>query len=106
MPLGVDNLIERAWEVYERFQRANGQSVDEPSFVGGFLSCYAIITGRLDVGISEEDQGKPGSVLAILERIQRDAEEIRTKVIQTNSEALANDAIQRAVDGMHRKLGV
>lgn len=88
MPLGVDNLIEKSWAVFEKFQRRNGQSVDEPSFVGGFMSCYGIIVGTVDVGLTEEQMREPGIVLAILERMQRDIEDIRTKVISTHHDAM------------------
>lgn len=88
MPLGVDNLIEKSWAVFEKFQRANGQTVDEPSFVGGFMSCYGIIVGTVDVGLTEEQMHEPGIVLALLERMQRDIEDIRTKVISTQHDVM------------------
>lgn len=49
-----DNLIDKAWDVFEKVQRQNGSpSPDEVSFVGGFTACFGIITGRVDVGLDE-----------------------------------------------------
>lgn len=53
----MDNLIDKAWNVFERVQRQNGSpSPDEVSFVGGFIACFGIVTGRVDVGL---DQNAP-----------------------------------------------
>lgn len=49
-----NNLIDRAWDVFEKVQRQNGSpSPDEVSFVGGFIACFGIITGKVDVGLDE-----------------------------------------------------
>lgn len=50
----TENLIDRAWDVFERVQKQNGSpSRDEVSFVGGFTACFGIITGRVDIGLDE-----------------------------------------------------
>lgn len=50
-----ENLIDRAWDVFEKVQRKNGSPTpDEVSFVGGFTACFGIITGRVDVGLDED----------------------------------------------------
>lgn len=47
-----NNLIDRAWDVFEKVQRRNGSpSPDEVSFVGGFCACFGILTGRVDIGL-------------------------------------------------------
>lgn len=52
-----NNLIDKAWDVFERGQKKNGSpSPDEVSFVGGFIACFGIITGKVDVGL---DQSAP-----------------------------------------------
>lgn len=50
-----NNLIDRAWDVFERVQKRNGSpSPDEVSFVGGFTACFGIITGRVDIGLDQD----------------------------------------------------
>lgn len=50
----TENLIDRAWDVFERVQKRQGAPYpDEVSFVGGFTACFGIITGRVDVGLDE-----------------------------------------------------
>ena len=49
------NLIEKAYEVAARTQRKIGEpSPDEVSFVMGFIACFGILTGRVDIGIDED----------------------------------------------------
>jgi hypothetical protein len=53
----MHNVIDRAWDVFEKVQRKNGSPTpDEVSFVGGFIACFGIVTGRVDVGL---DQNAP-----------------------------------------------
>lgn len=50
----AENLLDRAWDVFDRVQRENGSpSPDEVSFVGGFTACFGILTGRVDIGLDE-----------------------------------------------------
>lgn len=50
-------LLDQAYEVFCKIQRANGSPVpDEVSFVGGFMACFGIITGKVDIGL---DQNAP-----------------------------------------------
>ena len=44
-----ENLIDQGFEVFERVQRKHGQTSDEVSFVGGWMTCFGILTGRVDV---------------------------------------------------------
>jgi hypothetical protein len=81
----AENLIERGWEVYEHHQRERGVSTDEVSFVGGFMSCYGILTGRVDVGMP------PGTpVLKMFELIQKNLDEYRERVIVGQAEDRRN----------------
>lgn len=73
---GEENLIERSWAVFEKHQRDRGVSTDEVSFVGGFASCYGMLTGRVDIGLPQDT-----SVLKAFEMVQRDLEQFRSKVI-------------------------
>lgn len=51
------NLIDRAWDVFDRVQKQNrAPTPDEVSFVGGFIACFGIITGKVDIGL---DQNAP-----------------------------------------------
>lgn len=50
-----ENLIDRAWDVFEKVQRKNGSpSPDEVSFVGGFMACFGVLTGKLDIGLDQD----------------------------------------------------
>lgn len=79
------NLIEKCWEVYEKHQRARGVQTDEVSFVGGFMSCYGVLTGRVDIGLPADT-----SMLKMLEIIQRELEDKRTRVIGAQREERKN----------------
>ena len=70
------DLIERSWEVFDAVQRKNGlPAPDEVSFVGGFMTCFAMVMGRVP--------GIPDSFthLQRLERIQKELEMRRDKAL-------------------------
>ncbi len=71
-----ENLVDRGWEVFERVQRAMGQTSDEASFVGGFATCFGILTGRVDVGLS-----KDATVMQGFEFVQKNLEDYRQRVL-------------------------
>lgn len=75
------NLIERAWSVYDEHQRKRGVSTDEVSFVGGFMSCFGMLTGRVDIGMPPDTP-----MLKLFERIQRELDDMRAKVIDGQAE--------------------
>lgn len=71
-----DNLIEKSWDVFCKVQRQNGSpSPDEVSFVGGFIACFGIITGKVDIGL---DQNAP--LDKILDAIHRDVASFAARV--------------------------
>lgn len=70
------NLIEQAFEVYERHQRQRGVPTDEVSFVGGFMSCFGVLTGRVPVDLPDD-----ATVLQRFELIQRELDHYRTRVL-------------------------
>jgi hypothetical protein len=71
-----ENLIDRSLETFEAHQRKRGVQTDDVSFVGGFMSCYGILTGRVDVGMPPDT-----SVLKLFELIQRNLDDYRTRVL-------------------------
>lgn len=71
-----ENLVDRSLEVFEAHQRRRGVQTDDVSFVGGFMSCFGILTGRVDVGMPEDTP-----VLKMFELIQRNLDDYRTRVI-------------------------
>jgi hypothetical protein len=79
------NLIEKCWGVYEAHQRKRGVPTDEVSFVGGFMSCYGVLTGRVDVGMPPDT-----SVLKMFGIIQKELEDVRTRVIGAEREGRDN----------------
>lgn len=71
-----ENLVDRSLEVFEAHQRKRGVQTDDVSFVGGFLSCYGILVGRVDVGLPEDTP-----ILKIFELLQRNLDDYRARVI-------------------------
>jgi hypothetical protein len=50
-----NNIIDRAYETFAGVQKAIGQPApDEVSFVGGFIACFGILTGRVDIGLDQD----------------------------------------------------
>jgi hypothetical protein len=47
------NLIEQALDIYAKTAGRGGLAVDEASFVGGFVACFGIVTGKLPVGLPD-----------------------------------------------------
>lgn len=80
-----ENLIDRAWQVYESHQRARGVPTDEVSFVGGFMSCFGVLTGRVDVGMPED-----ATVMKLFELIQRNLDDYRQQVISAQDNERRN----------------
>lgn len=75
--MSEQNLIERSWAVYEAHMRKQGTSTDEVSFVGGFMTCFGMLTGRVDIGMP------PGTpVLQLFARVQKELDDMRVKVIE------------------------
>ena len=81
------NLLERSFHVFEEVQRRQGNgSVDEVSFVGGFMTCFGILSGRVEIGLL------PGStVLELFEQIQRELDAMRCGVIIEQENARLRD---------------
>lgn len=71
-----ENLVDRSLEVFEAHQRRRGVQTDDVSFVGGFMSCFGILTGRVDVGLPPDTP-----VLELFELIQRNLDDYRTRVL-------------------------
>lgn len=83
MPDARTNIIEHCYDIFEKAQRQAAAGVpDGPSFIGGFISCFGVLTGRVDIGL---DQDAP--LTQHFERIQRDLEDVRGKIL-TMSEAV------------------
>lgn len=74
------NLIERSWSVYEAHQRKRGVPTDEVSFVGGFMSCFGMLTGRVDIGMPADTP-----ILKLFERVQKELDDMRGKVIEAQA---------------------
>ncbi len=47
------NLIEQALDIYAKTAARGGIPVDEASFVGGFVACFGIVTGKVPVGLPD-----------------------------------------------------
>lgn len=75
------NIIERSWSVYEAHMRKRGVSTDEVSFVGGFASCFGILTGRVNIGLPQDTP-----VLKIFDAVQADLDRMRSEVIRAHED--------------------
>lgn len=80
-----ENIIERAWDVFEKHQRGRGVSVDEVSFMGGFMSCFGVLTGRIPVGLPDDTP-----LLKLFELVQRNLDDARNKVIMAQDNERKN----------------
>lgn len=80
-----ENLIDRALEVFEAHQRKRGVQTDDVSFVGGFMACFGVLTGRVDVGVPEETP-----ILKVFEILQRNLDDYRARVIGGQAEEKRN----------------
>jgi hypothetical protein len=50
----LKNILDKGFEVANKVQFDNGQDpLDEVSFVYGFINCFGIITGRVDIGLDQ-----------------------------------------------------
>lgn len=76
----TDNLIERSWAVFEKHQRERRVSIDEVSFVGGYMACFGMLTGRVDIGLPPDTP-----VLKLFERVQKELDAMRAKVIEAQA---------------------
>jgi hypothetical protein len=80
------NNIDKCFEVAVKTQRAIGEPPpDEVSFVYGFVACFGIIIGRVDIGI---DQNAP--LTDVLDNIHRD-------IVDFGRRVASNQAIQNGV---------
>lgn len=80
-----ENLIDRAWDVFDKHQRERGQTSDDVSFIGGFMSCFGVLTGRVDVGMPPDT-----SVMKMFELVQKNLDEYRGRVIRAQAEERRN----------------
>lgn len=81
----MTNVITRSLEVYAEHQRKRGVDTDEVSFVAGFMSCFGVLTGRVDVGLPPDTP-----VLKMFELIQRELDDYRTRVIGAQEDERRN----------------
>ena len=94
MPDAYDlrNNLEKAYEVAVRTQMKMGQpSPDEVSFVMGFLACFGIITGNIDIGLPE---GAPMGV--ILDNLEQDIADFGRRVAANQA---IQDGVREAING-------
>lgn len=48
----LKNILDKGFEVANKVQRMNGQPpLDEVSWVYGFVACFGILNGTVDIGI-------------------------------------------------------
>ena len=94
MPDAYDlrNNLEKAFEIAARTQMKMGQPTpDEVSFVMGFLACFGIITGNIDIGLPE---GAPMGV--ILDNLEQDIADFGRRVAANQA---IQDGVREAING-------
>ena len=86
------NNIDKAFEIAAITQRKLGMPhPDEVSFVMGFLSCFGIITGNVDIGLPE---GAPMGV--ILDNLEQDIADFGRRVAANQA---IQDGVREAING-------
>lgn len=75
------NLIEQALDQFDKTARPVGISVDEASFVGGFVACFGMVTGKVPIGLNDG-----ASFLDVLERVQEHLHRHHAKALQMHQE--------------------
>jgi hypothetical protein len=94
MPDNYDlrNNIDKCFEVAVTTQLKIGESPpDEVSFVLGFVACFGILTGRIDIGI---DQNAP--LGEVFDNIHRDIIDFGRRV--AGNQAI-QDGVREAING-------
>jgi hypothetical protein len=86
------NNIDKAFEVAAITQRKLGMPYpDEVSFVMGFLACFGVITGNVDIGLPE---GTPMGV--ILDNLEQDIADFGRRVAANQ---VIQDGVREAING-------
>ena len=86
------NNIDKAFEVAAITQRKMGlPHPDEVSFVMGFLACFGVITGHVDIGLPE---GTPMGV--ILDNLEQDIADFGRRVAANQA---IQDGVREAING-------
>ena len=96
------NIIDKSFEVFDKVQRGMGSPPpDEVSFVGGFMTLFGIITGRVDIGL---DQNAP--LDKILDNIHKDIAAFGMRIAenQRKQDAL-NETIRTAAQNAAKRNG-
>lgn len=96
------NIIDKSFEVFDKVQRGMGSPPpDEVSFVGGFMTCFGIMVGRIDIGL---DQNAP--LTTIMEAIHKDIAAFGMRIAenQRKQDAL-NDTIRTAAQNAAKRNG-
>lgn len=75
MDVNAANLLDQAMEVFDKAHRAKGVTTDPVVFVGGFVSCFGIMTGRVNVGWPED---KP--LAGLFDKVHRDIHDYMGRV--------------------------
>lgn len=75
------NLIEQALDQFDRTARQAGISVDEASFVGGFVACFGMVTGKVPIGLPDG-----ANVGQALERIHDHLQRHHAKALRAHQE--------------------
>lgn len=79
-----DNILEKAFDLFEKVQREqDSPPPDEVSFIGGCMTLFGILTGRVDIGLDQE-----APMTDHFEAIQRALEDFRGKVITGQKRAV------------------
>jgi hypothetical protein len=86
------NNIDKCYDVAAKTQRKIGEPPpDEVSFVMGFISCFGIITGNIDIGY---DRATP--LTTILENIHMDILDFGRRVADNQA---IQDGVRETING-------
>jgi hypothetical protein len=95
------NLLDKSFEVYAKVQRLNGSPVpDEASFVGGFIACFGIITGRVDIGL---DDNAP--LTQTLDSLHKDIAAFGQRIAENQAKQDGLEKVVRAASQLRKRNG-
>ncbi len=92
-------ILDPAFDLFTKVQRENGAPPpDEVSFVGGFMTCFGIITGKVDIGL---DQNAP--LDRILDVLHKEIAKFGLRIVEQQAKQGHHPAVEAAIKSLTRK---
>lgn len=75
------NLVEQALDQYDKTAKQTGMSVDEASFVAGFVACFGIVTGKVPLGLPADT-----TILQLFGTVEKNLHEFHAQALRRHQE--------------------